>query len=102
MATAAKDDHDRVRRSVQELERNTRQVTDFADGVLKDITTVHLGKSLTLSEMVQEVLKVEFTIPTTIKTGGYVLASSQETCARISGGHYSRTDQYSWCTSERG
>ena len=83
VATEAKDDHDRVRRSVQELERNTRQVTDFADGVLKDITTVHLGKSLTLSEMVQEVLKVEFTIPTTIKTGGYVLASSQETSAGL-------------------
>ena len=78
VATEAKDDHDRVRKSVQELERNTRQVTDFADGVIKDITTVHLGKSLTLSEMVQEVLKVEFTIPTTVKTGGYVLASSQE------------------------
>ena len=81
VATEAKDDHDRVRRSVQELERNTRQVTDFADGVLKDITTVHLGKSLTLSEMVQEILKVEFTIPTTVKTGGYVLASSQETAS---------------------
>lgn len=79
ITTEAKDDHDRVRRSVQELERNTRQVTDFADGVLKDITTVHLGTSLTLSEMVQEVLKVEFTIPTTVKTGGYILASSQET-----------------------
>ena len=79
IATEAKDDYDRVRRSVQELERNTRQVTDFADGVLKDITTVHLGKSLTLSEMVQEVLKVDFTIPTTVKTGGYVLASSRET-----------------------
>ncbi len=79
VATEAKDDYDRVRRSVQELERNTRQVTDFADGVLKDITTVHLGKSLTLSEMVQEVLKVEFTTPTTVKTGGYVLASSQDT-----------------------
>ena len=79
VATEAKDDHDRVRKSVQELERNTRQVTDFADGVLKDITTVHLGKSLTLSEMVQEILKVEFTIPTTVKTGGYVLASSQGT-----------------------
>ena len=83
VATEAKDDYDRVRRSVQELERNTRQVTDFADGVLKDITTVHLGKSLTLSEMVQEVLKVEFTIPTTVKTGGYVLVSSQETAAGL-------------------
>ena len=83
VATEAKDDHDRVRRSVQELERNTRQVTDFADGVLKDITTVHLGKSLTLSEMVQEVLKVEFTIPTTVKTGGYVLASSQESSSAL-------------------
>ena len=83
VATEAKDDHDRVRRSVQDLERNTRQVTDFADGVLKDITTVHLGKSLTLSEMVQEVLKVEFTIPTTVKTGGYVLTSSQETAPEL-------------------
>ena len=79
VAEEAKDDHDRVRKSVQELERNTRQVTDFADGVLKDITTVHLGNSLTLSEMVQEVLKVEFTIPTAVKTGGYILASSEET-----------------------
>ena len=79
VAAEAKDDHDRVRKSVQELERNTRQVTDFADGVLKDITTVHLGNSLTLSEMVQEVLKVEFTIPTAVKTGGYILASSEET-----------------------
>ena len=83
IAAEAKDDHDRVRKSVQELERNTRQVTDFADGVLKDITTVHLGKSLTLSEMVQEVLKVEFTIPTAVKTGGYVLASSQETASGL-------------------
>ncbi len=79
VAAEATDDYDRVRKSVHELERNTRQVTDFADGVLKDITTVHLGKSLTLSEMVQEVLQVEFTVPTTIKTGGYILASSQET-----------------------
>ena len=79
IAKEAKDDYDRVRKSIQELERNTRQVTDFADGVLKDITTVHLGKSLTLSEMAQEVLKVDFTIPTTVKTGGYILASAQET-----------------------
>ena len=78
VAQEATDDYDRVRKSVQELERNTRQVTDFADGVLKDIITVHLGKSLTLSEMVQEVLKVEFTIPTAVKTGGYVLTCSQE------------------------
>lgn len=83
VATEAKDDYDRVRRSVQELERNTRQVTDFADGVLKDITTVHLGKSLTLSEMVQEVLKVELTIPATVKTGGYILASSQATSSGL-------------------
>ena len=33
--------------------------------------------------MVQEVLKVEFTIPTTVKTGGYVLASSQETASGL-------------------
>ncbi|MCZ6679832.1 MAG: hypothetical protein O7E52_21580 [Candidatus Poribacteria bacterium] len=79
IAAEATDDHDRVRKSVQELERNARQVTDFADGVLKDITTLHLGKSLTLPELAQEVLNVEFTVPTSIKTGGYVLASSEDT-----------------------
>jgi len=75
----AKDDADRVRKSVQELDRNARQITDFADGVLKDITALHLGKPLTLSELAQEVLQAEFAIPTAVKTGGYVLANSQET-----------------------
>ncbi len=68
------DDHDRVHRSIQELERNARQITDFADGVVADITVQNLGKSLTLSELTQEVLKVHLAIPSTIKTGGYVLA----------------------------
>jgi hypothetical protein len=78
VAAEATDDYDRVRKSVQELERNVRQVTDFADGILKDITTLHLGKSLTLSDLAQEVLKIEFAIPATVKTGGYILACSQE------------------------
>ena len=34
----ARDDYDRVHRSIQELERNARQITDFADGVVTDIT----------------------------------------------------------------
>ena len=67
------DDYDRVHRSIQELERNARQITDFADGVVADITIQNLGKSLTLSELAQEVLKARLTIPSTIKTGGYVL-----------------------------
>ena len=78
VATEATDDYDRVRKSVQELERNTRQVIDFADGVIKDITALHLGKSLTLSELAQEVLQVELAIPVTIKIGAYVLARSQD------------------------
>ncbi len=79
----AKDDADRVRKSVQELDRNARQITDFADGVLKDITALHLGKPLTLSELAQEVLQAEFAIPTAVKTGGYVLANSQETTSLV-------------------
>ena len=51
VAKEAVDDYDRVRKSVQELERNTRQMIDFADGVLKDITVLHLGKPLTLTEL---------------------------------------------------
>ena len=70
----ARDDYDRVHRSIQELERNARQITDFADGVVTDITIQNLGKSLTLSELTQEVLKARLTIPSTVKTGGYVLA----------------------------
>ena len=77
VAQEAVDDYDRVRKSVQELERNTRQMIDFADGVLKDITVLHLGKPLTLSELALEILEVELTIPTTIKIGGYVLSESQ-------------------------
>ncbi len=70
----ARDDYDRVHRSIQELERNARQITDFADGVVTDITIQNLGKSLTLSELTQEVLKARLAIPSTVKTGGYVLA----------------------------
>ncbi|MCH8289595.1 hypothetical protein IH992_00610 [Candidatus Poribacteria bacterium] len=74
----ATDDYDRVRKSVQELERNTRQIIDFADGVLKDIRVQHLGKLLTLPELAQEILQVELTIPNTVKTGGYILAHSKD------------------------
>ena len=72
------DDYDRVHRSIQELERNARQITDFADGIVSDIAIQNLGKSLTLSELTQEVLKARLTIPSTIKTGGYVLAKMDD------------------------
>ena len=74
----ARDDYDRVHRSVLELERNARQITDFADGVVTDITIQNLGKSLTLSELTQEVLKARLAVPSTVKTGGYVLARVDE------------------------
>ncbi|MDE0484036.1 MAG: hypothetical protein OXI67_15770 [Candidatus Poribacteria bacterium] len=73
---SALDDYDRVQKSVQELERNARQITDFADGVLANITVQHLGKSLTLSELTEEVLQSRLVIPSTIKTGGFVLAKT--------------------------
>ena len=73
------DDYDRVHRSIQELERNARQITDFADGIVSDIAIQNLGKSLTLSELTQDVLKARLTIPSTIKTGGYVLANIDPT-----------------------
>ena len=68
-------DYDRVHRSIQELERNARQITDFADGVVSEIAIQNHGKTLTLSELTQEVLKARLTIPSTIKTGGYVLTN---------------------------
>ena len=77
------DDYDRVHRSIQELERNARQITDFADGVVSDIAIQNLGKSLTLSELAQDVLKARLTIPSTIKTGGYVLAQSDDTDTEV-------------------
>ena len=76
---SALDDYDRVHKSVQELERNTRQITDFADGVLANITIQHLGKSLTLSELAEEVLQSRLIVPSTIKTGGFVLAKTADT-----------------------
>ena len=77
------DDYDRVHRSIQELERNARQITDFADGIVSDIAIQNLGKSLTLSELSQEVLKARLTIPSTIKTGGYVLAQIDDTDTEV-------------------
>ena len=76
---SALDDYDRVHKSVQELERNTRQITDFADGVIANITVQHLGKSLTLSELTEEVLQSRLIVPNTIKTGGFVLAKTADT-----------------------
>lgn len=76
---SALDDYDRVHKSVQELERNARQITDFADGVLANITVQHLGKSLTLSELTEEVLQSRLLVPSTIKTGGFVLAKTADT-----------------------
>ena len=75
------DDYDRVHRSIQELERNARQITDFADGVVSDITIQNLGKSLTLSELTQDILKARLAIPSTVKTGGYVLAQTDDSHA---------------------
>ena len=81
VAAETRDDYDRVHRSIQELERNARQITDFADGVVSDITIQNLGKSLTLSELTQDVLKARLAIPTTIKTGGYILAQIDDSHA---------------------
>ena len=78
IAAETGDDYERVRKSVQELERNARQVVDFADGVLTDISVQHLGKSLTLSELSQEVLKVELAVPSSVKTGSFILANSAD------------------------
>ena len=75
----ALDDYDRVHKSVQELERNTRQITDFADGVIANITVQHLGKSLTLSELTEEVLETRLTIPGGFKAGGFILTKSEGT-----------------------
>ena len=77
------DDYDRVHRSIQELERNARQITDFADGIVSGIAIQNLGKSLTLSELAQDVLKARLTIPSTIKTGGYVLANVEGTDTEV-------------------
>ncbi|MCG9126132.1 hypothetical protein JT359_00900 [Candidatus Poribacteria bacterium] len=73
----ALDDYDRVNKSIQELERNIRQISDFADGVITDITVQHLGKSLTLSDLTEEVLQSRLVVPNTIKTGAYVLTSME-------------------------
>ena len=73
------DDYDRVHKSIQELERNTRQITDFADGVISNITIQHLGKSLTLADLTQEVLQARLILPNNIKTGGFVLTKTTET-----------------------
>ena len=79
VAAETQDDYDRVHRSIQELERNARQITEFADGVVSDITIQNLGKSLTLSELTLDVLKARLAIPNTIKTGAYVLAQTDNT-----------------------
>ena len=72
------DDYDRVHRSVQELERNARSITDFADGVLSEILVQHLGTTLKLSVLAQEILQSRLAVPSTIKTGGFILARATD------------------------
>lgn len=72
------DDYDRVHKSIQELERNARQITDFADGVITNITIQHSGKSITLSDLTEEVLQARLILPNTIKTGGFVLTKTAQ------------------------
>ncbi len=73
------DDYDRVHKSIQELERNARQITDFADGLIANITIQQLGKSITLSDLTEDVLQARLILPNTIKTGGFVLTNTPET-----------------------
>lgn len=73
------DDYDRVHKSIQELERNARRITDFADGVIANITIQHSGKSITLSDLTEEVLQARLILPNTIKTGGFVLTKTTQT-----------------------
>lgn len=80
---AAIDDYDRVQKSVQELERNIRQITDFADGVIANITVQHLGKSLTLSQLAEEVLQSRLMVPNTIKTGGFILTDTTNSSQQV-------------------
>ncbi len=80
---AAIDDYDRVQKSVQELERNIRQITDFADGVLANITVQHLGKSLTLTQLTEEVLQSRLIVPNTIKTGGFILTDTTKSSQQV-------------------
>ena len=77
--SSAMDDYDRVHKSVQELDRNARQIIDFADGVIANITVQHLGTSLTLSELTEEVLQTRLVIPNTYKTGGFILTTAADT-----------------------
>ena len=73
------DDYDRVHKSIQELERNARQITDFADGVIPNITIQHSGASITLSDLTEDVLQARLLLPNTIKTGGFVLTKTTQT-----------------------
>ena len=77
--SSAIDDYDRVHKSIQELERNARQITDFADGVIANITIQHLGTSFTLSDLTEQVLQAQLILPNTIKTGGFVLMQATQT-----------------------
>ncbi|MYB65704.1 hypothetical protein F4X73_13520 [Candidatus Poribacteria bacterium] len=73
------DDYDRVHKSIQELERNARQITDFADGMIANITIQQSGKPITLSDLTEDVLQARLILPNTIKTGGFVLTKTPET-----------------------
>lgn len=78
VSSETQDDHERVYRSVHELERNARQITDFADGVLAEILVQHLGTTHKLSTLTQEILQSRLAVPSTIKTGGYILAQGTD------------------------
>jgi len=69
-----------VLQGVRELERNTKNIVDFAAGVVPEFTVTHRGRSIKLGDLLRrpEELNVELRLLRSFKTGAYIVISPPE------------------------
>jgi len=65
---------------VRELERNTKNIVDFAGGLVPEFTVTHRGRPIKLADLLRrpEELQVELRLLRGFKTGAYILVTESE------------------------
>ena len=70
-----------VLQGVRELERNTKNIVDFAGGIVPEFTVTHRGRPIKLADLLRrsEELNVELRLLRGFKTGAYIVITPPET-----------------------
>ncbi|MFQ6040325.1 MAG: hypothetical protein ACE5PV_05670 [Candidatus Poribacteria bacterium] len=71
---------------VRELERNTKNIVDFAGGLVPEFTVTHRGRPIKLADLLRrpEELQVELRLLRGFKTGAYILVTEAEITTELS------------------